>query len=47
MSESDWLRAKGWALYAAVIALAYYRDGRNEALCRQSRLTLSRMDLLL
>lgn len=43
----DWLRAKAWALYGAVIALSYYRGGRNEALCRQSRLTLSRLGLLL
>ncbi len=44
--ETDWLRARGWALYGAVIALSYYRGGRNEALCRQSRLTLSRLGLL-
>lgn len=43
---NDWLRAQGWALYGAVIALSYYRGGRNEALCRQSRLTLSRLGLL-
>ncbi|HEY0123939.1 MAG TPA: aminoglycoside phosphotransferase family protein [Rhizobium sp.] len=47
LEDDDWLRAKGWALYGAVIALSYYRGGRNEALCRQSRLTLSRLDLLL
>ena len=29
-----------------VIALSYYRGGRNEQLCRQCRLTLSRLDLL-
>ncbi|WP_058636339.1 aminoglycoside phosphotransferase family protein [Aureimonas ureilytica] len=46
LSESDWLRAKAWALYGAVIALSYYRGGRNEALCRQSRRTLSRLRLL-
>jgi len=45
-SDSDWLRAKAWALYGAVIALSYYRGGRNEQLCRQCRLTLSRLDLL-
>ena len=44
--ETDWLRARGCALYGAVIALSYYRGGRNEALCRQSRLTLSRLGLL-
>ncbi|TCR06975.1 aminoglycoside phosphotransferase family protein [Neorhizobium sp. JUb45] len=47
LSDDDWLRAEGWALYGAVIALSYYRDGRNEALCRQCRLTLSRLQLLL
>ncbi|MFN4101361.1 MAG: aminoglycoside phosphotransferase family protein [Pararhodobacter sp.] len=46
LDDGDWLRAKGWALYGAVIALSYYRGGRNEALCRQSRLTLSRLGLL-
>lgn len=44
--DNDWLRAQGWALYGAVIALSYYRGGRNEALCQQSRLTLSRLGLL-
>ena len=47
LDDSDWLRAKGWALYGAVIALSYYRGGRNESLCQQSRLTLSRLGLLL
>jgi aminoglycoside phosphotransferase (APT) family kinase protein len=47
LSDEDWLRAEGWALYGAVIALSYYRGGRNEALCRQCRLTLSRLGLLL
>ena len=46
LSDSDWLRAKAWALYGAVIALSYYRGGKNEPLCRQCRLTLSRLDLL-
>ncbi|WP_127753281.1 aminoglycoside phosphotransferase family protein [Devosia sp. 1566] len=46
LDESDWLRSQGWALYGAVIALSYYRGGKNEALCRQSRLTLSRLGLL-
>lgn len=45
--DADWQRARGWALYGAVIALSYYRGGRNEALCRQSRQTLSRLGLLL
>ncbi|WP_176084770.1 aminoglycoside phosphotransferase family protein [Martelella sp. HB161492] len=44
--DGDWLRGKAWALYGAVIALSYYRGGRNEPLCRQCRLTLSRLDLL-
>ncbi len=47
LDDDDWLRAKGWALYGAVIALSYYRGGRNESLCQQSRLTLSRLGLLL
>ncbi len=46
LDDAHWLRAQGWALYGAVIALGYYRGGRNEALCRQSRLTLSRLGLL-
>ncbi|NLR97654.1 aminoglycoside phosphotransferase family protein [Rhizobium sp. P38BS-XIX] len=45
VSEADWLRAEGWALYGAVIALSYYRGGLNEALCEQSRLTLSRLNM--
>jgi aminoglycoside phosphotransferase (APT) family kinase protein len=47
LDDGDWLRASGWALYGAVIALSYYRGGKNEALCYQSRLTLSRLGLLL
>lgn len=47
LNDGDWLRAKGWALYGAVIALSYYRGGRNEPLCQQSRLTLSRLNLML
>lgn len=47
LNDSDWQRGKGWALYGAVVALSYYRGGRNEALCQQSRLTLSRLGLLL
>ncbi|KFI28384.1 phosphotransferase [Haematobacter massiliensis] len=46
LSEADWLRAQGWALYGAVIALSYYRGGKNEALTSQSRQTLSRLTLL-
>lgn len=45
VNDDDWLRAEGWALYGAVIALSYYRGGRNEALCEQSRLTLSRLNM--
>lgn len=45
VNDADWLRAEGWALYGAVIALSYYRGGRNEALCEQSRLTLSRLNM--
>jgi aminoglycoside phosphotransferase (APT) family kinase protein len=47
LKDDDWLRAKGWAFYGAVVALSYYRGGRNEPLCRQSRLTLSRLNLML
>ncbi|MGE7368173.1 phosphotransferase [Neorhizobium sp. NPDC001467] len=47
LKDEDWLRAEGWALYGAVIALSYYRGGRNEVLCRQCRLTLDRLGLLL
>lgn len=47
VDDEDWVRAKGWALYGAVIALSYYRGGKNDSLCRQSRLTLSRLGLLL
>ncbi|MCM5557001.1 aminoglycoside phosphotransferase family protein [Pleomorphomonas sp. JP5] len=46
LGDGDWLRGKAWALYGAVIALSYYRGGRNEPLCRQCRLTLSRLALL-
>lgn len=46
IEENDWQRAKGWALYCAVIALSYYRGRSHEALCTQSRLTLHRLGLL-
>lgn len=46
LTDGDWLRGKAWALYGAVIALSYYRGGKNEPLCQQCRLTLSRLDLL-
>ncbi len=45
VSDADWLRASGWALYGAVIALSYYRGGLNEPLCQQSRLTLARLGM--
>ncbi len=44
-SDADWARAKGWALYGAVIALSYYRGGRNEALCATCRATLGHLGL--
>lgn len=47
LNNDDWLRAKAWALYSAVIALSYYRGGKNEPLCRQFRRTLSPLGLLL
>lgn len=47
LGEADWLRGKAWALYGAVIALSYYRGGKNEPLCAQCRLTLSQLDLML
>lgn len=45
-----WDRARGWALYGAVIALEYYRETadrpcRNAALCAISRQTLERLGL--
>lgn len=46
LGETDWLRAQGWALYGAVIALSYYRGGRNEALSQQCRHTLTQLGLL-
>lgn len=47
LTESDWLRGKAWALYGAVIALSYYRGGKNEPLCQQCRRTLLRLGLAL
>lgn len=46
IDDHDRIRAQGWALYCAVIALSFYRGGKNDALCAQSRLTLSRLGLL-
>ena len=45
-SPADWARAEGWALYTAVIALAYYRNRSHPALCEHCRATLSRLGLL-
>lgn len=50
LPEPYWQRAKGWALYGAVIALEYYRETpkrpcRNPALCATSRATLQRLGL--
>jgi aminoglycoside phosphotransferase (APT) family kinase protein len=47
MTEADWLRARGWALYCAVIALSYYRGRSHPALCAHCRRILSRLGLLL
>lgn len=46
IDENDWQRAKGWALYCAVIALSYYRGRSHDALCNHSRITLRRLGLL-
>jgi len=42
VDEAAWTRGKGWALYTAVIALAYYRDTKP-ALAAQCRRTLGRL----
>jgi aminoglycoside phosphotransferase (APT) family kinase protein len=47
LDDATWCRARGWALYSAVIALSHWRGRGQQALCRQSRLTLSRLGLLL
>lgn len=47
MTEADWLRARGWALYCAVIALSYYRGRSHPGLCAHCRRILSRLGLLL
>lgn len=46
VSETDWNRAMGWALYCAVIALSFYRGRSHEVLCKQSRQTLHNLRLL-
>lgn len=48
--DAAWVRARGWTLYGAVIALEYYRETsdrpcRNPALCAVSRATLARLGL--
>lgn len=48
--DQSWVRARGWALYSAVIALEYYREtterpARNPALVATSRATLARLVL--
>ncbi|MBE1285317.1 MAG: phosphotransferase [Rhodobacteraceae bacterium] len=45
-TQSDRIRARGWALYCAGIALSYYRGRSHNALCRQSRQTLQSLGLL-
>ncbi|MFA8384611.1 MAG: aminoglycoside phosphotransferase family protein [Pelagibaca sp.] len=50
LPPAAWERARGWALYGAVIALEYYRDTadrpcRNAALCANSRRTLVQLGL--
>ncbi len=44
--DADWDRAKGWALYCAIIALSFYRGKSHADLCNQSRLTLYRLGVL-
>lgn len=44
-TDADWLRAKGWALYAATVSLAFYRGRSHTALCQLSRQTLARLEV--
>ena len=45
--DAMWLRAQGWALYGAVIALSFYRTRNGYAtLCHQCRATLHRLGLM-
>ncbi len=46
LGAADPLRAQGWALHGAAIALAFYRGGGNDALCRQSRRMRARLGLM-
>ncbi len=46
VDDDAWRRARGWALYGAVIALAYYRDRPEaKALVDDCRCTLGRLGL--
>jgi aminoglycoside phosphotransferase (APT) family kinase protein len=40
VTRADWLRGRGWAIYSAVIALAFYR-GTGSPLVATSRRTLA------
>jgi aminoglycoside phosphotransferase (APT) family kinase protein len=42
--EAMWARGRGWAVFNAVIALAFYRD-TNPVLCRMARRTLAEIAL--
>ncbi len=44
-TEPEWARAKGWALYAATVALAFYRGRSHEGLCAISRQTLTHLGI--
>ena len=45
IDADTWNRARGWALYGAVIALGFYRGRSHEPLCALSRRTLDRLGL--
>lgn len=45
IAADDWHRSKSWALYCAVISLSFYRERSHKELCKQSRLTLQRLEL--
>lgn len=42
--EAMWTRGRGWAVFNAVIALAFYRDG-NPVLSQMARKTLAEVAL--
>lgn len=46
LDAAAWVRGRGWALYGAVIALSYYRGGKNPALCATCRATLRSLGLV-